>query len=407
MYSKTNRIFENLFLIALFCFSISLFNLAGYIFAAIIAVMYLIYGSRLKVGSTEAWLFLFSLSYFLLYCMHFEISINLFILYLIGPWSAYLLGKVYIRYSAKRNSFAVLLLVPSIGMFMHGLLNIVAYLRSDYFSLYDYYRQSVDFWRGELVNVKSTEMLYTFCVGIGLGVLFTSYKKKYKLFSAVIIIISLAATMFMANRGLLIILIVVFLWRIISLLMSINVSAAKKVFALGAIAFALVICVLLIAFNIGGFGDAFFSLKLVQRFTTGGELTRFDVWRVFFDDMKFAEHPLGGRALTDETEWNYLHNMWLDIYNVVGVIPFIISIILTVKLMLSFRRFGRFMKAHGRKDEYTVTQSLVLSVFLNMMIEPIIEANPYFLLIALLFLGAMEGYMQKLLQCGDVKADEQ
>lgn len=397
MSEKNVKVWEYVLLAALFCFAVSLFNLTGYIFSAIILVMLLFYGSKICLSVTDLWLLLFSAFYFFFYWWHFGVDVNTFILYLIGPWSAHIFGKLYIERAATPKSFILLILVLSSGMFLHGLLNILAYLRSDYAVLYHYYRQSVDFWRGELVNVKTTEMLYTFATGVGIGVLFTSCKTKYKLLSVIVLLLSVVQTVLMANRALLIIFIIVFLWRFCCWFADARVATFKKTVILLCclLLFSALVC--LIALNVAGIGDTFFNLKIVQRFTSDLELTRFDVWNIFFEDLAFLGHLFGGKALTINAEWGYLHNMWLDVYNVAGVIPCLILIVLTVRFMVSFGRFNLVMKQENRNDERIIFQSLMLAILLNMMIEPIIEANPYYFLMTLMFLGAMEAYTYKFL----------
>ena len=398
MRIRTDRAFEFSFLVILFFFAISLFNLAGYIFSAMVLFAFLLFAPKIRMSSTAVWLVVFSMSYFLFHTIHYGADINSIILYLIGPWSAYMLGRLYIEQSRNPNALMILLIVLSAGMYLHGVLNIVAYMRSDYFSLYNFYRQSVDFWRGELVNVKSTEMLFVFLTGIGMGVLFTSCKTRYKVISGIVVALSIAMTVFLANRTLLVIMAVILAWRLICWMIDKRVSARSK-FTVVVIGLLLVLAaVMMIGFNIAGVGDYFYSLKIVERFSSDVELTRVDVWKNFLADFQFLEYSLGGKFLTESVDLSYFHNMWLDVYNVVGVVPFLILIILTVVLVVFFIRFNRAMKRAGQKNELIVCQSVLLCVSLNMLVEPIIEANPYYFLIMMMFFGGMEGHLCKLLR---------
>lgn len=396
MLTKRNRLFEFLFFAILFCFAISLFNLAGYIFSAMVLMMFFFYTSRIRLLSMDLWLILFSVTYFLFYWFHFDIDINVIILYLIGPWAAYIMGHMYMERSTHPKQFMLFLTVLSSGMFLHGFLNIIAYIDSEYFLLYDYTRQAVDFWRRELVNVKTTEMLYIFATGMCMGVLFGSYKVRYKVLSAVVLLLSIVLTVFMANRALLIVIFILFLWRLYCIFKNSRWSLIQKnvIFLSTLSIFGLLI--IMISYNIGGLGDFFDSLKIVQRFTSEKELTRFEVWEIFFIDLQFIEHPFGGGFLVQNSDWGYLHNMWLDVYNMVGFIPFLLLLILSLKIFISYLRFNRLMKKTGRENERIVFQSLIIACFLNMMIEPIMEANPYYFLIVLMFFGAMEGYTYKI-----------
>jgi hypothetical protein len=283
-------------------------------------------------------------------------QINALILYLIGPWSARIFGKLYIEQSKNPNSLIKLMVVLSSGMFIHGILNIVAYLRSDYYLLYSYYRQTVDFWRGELVNVKTTEMLFVFATGIALGVLFSSCKKQYKYMSIFVVMLSVIVSIFLANRALLIMVAFVFIWRCYCWFSDVRISSTKKAIYLLFACMILSTLFFAISLNIAGLGDYIKELKIVQRFTSGLELTRFDVWELFFKDFKFIEYPFGGKILTKNSQWSYLHNMWLDVYNVVGIIPFMILIIVTIIFIITFVRSNRIIK---------ITPNLLLCFFKN------------------------------------------
>ncbi len=385
-----NRLFEYGFLAVLFCFAVSLFNLAGYIFVAMIVGMYVLFVRQIRLSITDCLLILFSVSYFLFYQKYFSVDINDVILYLIGPWSAYVLAKIYLQNSKLDQAFLIFLFVLAMGMFVHGVLNVVAYIRSEHFALYVYYRQSVDFWRGDLVNVKTTEMLYTFATGMGIGVIFSSYKMRFKIIAAVVVFLALGLTVFLANRSLLIIVALLLAWRLVCWFFSPRVSLNKKLIVISVLVVLLLIGIVLIALNVAGLGDAFYATKIVQRFVSSDELTRFDVWELFFGEFRFLEHPFGGKFLTKDTEHGYLHNMWLDVYNVVGIVPFLLLVALSVSFILKYIRFNRTMKVHKRDNERIVFQCLMIASLLNMMVEPIIEANPYYFLMIMMFMGAME-----------------
>ena len=397
MIIRSNKLYEYSFLMVLFCFSISLFNLAGYIFSAIVLGMFFFYGHRLYLTTSDLWILLFSFCYFLIYGLQYGVDVETFILYLLGPWTAHIMGHQYMEQSTNKNSFVVFLVVISSGMFIHGILNIFAYLRSDYFSLHQYYRQAVDFWRGDLVNVKTTEMLFTFATGLGVGMLFTSYKRKYKVLALIVLAAVMVSTVFMANRAMLIIFASLLLWRVVCWYSDSKISVNQKcVFAILSL-IIIFIAIILVLFNVKGVADYILELKIIQRFTSKNELTRFDVWKLFFEGLRFLEFPFGGKQLTLNSEFGYIHNMWLDIYNVAGFIPFIVSIVLTFKIIISFDRFNKTMKEANKENERVLFQSLVIAIFMNMLIEPIIEANPYFLLMAFMFFGAMETCTHKTL----------
>ena len=54
------------------------------------------------------------------------------------------------------------------------------------------------------------------------------------------------------------------------------------------------------------------------------------------------------------------------------------------------------MLLNNLRDEYEIFQCLMIAILLNMMVEPIIEANPYYFLIVLMYLGAMDAKKERL-----------
>ena len=328
--------------------------------------------------------------------MHFPFAFNELILYVIGPWVAYLIGKTYVFISNRKHSFIILTIILSLGMFLHGLLNIYAYINSEHYATYEYYRISVDFWRNETVNVKSTEMLFVMATGVGLGVLFSSTKLCYKIYALATIVISLAVTAFLANRTLIVVFVIIFAWRWVYWFLNRSVSLIKKLLALIGIPIIVFSFIAMIESNLFGLKDFFNSLKIIKRFTSDSEGARSNVWSVFFENSNFMKYPWGGKFITEGTEYSYLHNTWLDVYNVAGVIPFLLFLILTVVCLIQFLKHKTILNRYNKAAEATIMQSLMIAVALNMMVEPILESNPYYFIAFLMILGACKGYTKRI-----------
>lgn len=394
-----NRIdYKEIFmLIILFCFSVSLFNLAGVIFSGMIALMYFFNIRNIKISVSEWILALFSFFYFLITGVHFGLNPENIILFLVGPLSAFLLGKLYVLRSPNKNAFLVFIVVLAAGMCLHGFLNLYAYINSSHFSLYQYYRRSVDFWRGTLVNVNTTGMFFTFATGISLGVLFSDYSKKAKIISVLVISACIGATVFFANRALILVVMLVLVWKGIVWLFSKKVSNRSKILTVVVFAFVAVLAFVAILLFFEDFWAKIGALKIVRRFFDGTSSGRFGVWAYFFKNYNFIRYPMGGDLMLEGTTLGYLHNMWLDVYNQAGVIPFVLLSVFTVLSVKDISEFKRVMNQNGKENEFLIFQCLVVAILFNCAVEPTIEANPYYFAIVLMFLGAMNGYKRKLL----------
>lgn len=391
---------EHIANIALAMFAISLMNLAGYIFAAMALFMLFYNLKRIRISTPELTLLAFAVFYFSVFAFYFPISIEELILYLVGPWSAYLLGKQYVLRSEKDNALIILVTILAGGMTAHGLLNWVTTLRSSYMALYAFQRLSVDVWREQLVSVTVTGMFFSFGSGLSVGALFAKTKLRTKFVALVTLIACLAATVFFANRTLLVIVLIMVAGYFLGTLLSAKTTATKK--ALLILAFIAGAVLIIAAFTLNWFGlmDWFMSLKVVQRMD-GDEVGRMSVWSLFFENGAFLRYPMGGGFIAKAGGMGYLHNLWLDIYNRVGVLPFIFIVVFTVQMLRRYFVFRKLMLQHHYRTANTCFTALMIATVLNCMVEPIIEANPYYFLIVLMFLGGMNGQIQRLSQMED------
>jgi hypothetical protein len=123
---------------------------------------------------------------------------------------------------------------------------------------------------------------------------------------------------------------------------------------------------------------------------------RLDVWMLFFKDNAFLKYLAGGGYIARNGGMGYLHNLWLDVYNRTGVLSFVVVIIFTVLMAGRYFAFRSQMLRHERTVECTCITALLIATVMNCMVEPIIEANPYYFLIVLMFLGGMNGQTRRL-----------
>lgn len=381
--------------IALFCFAISLFNLAGYIFAAMLAVTLFYNVRHIRISTPELTLFCFAVFYFGVFSFHYEIGIEEIILYFAGPWGAYLIGKQYVLRSRSKRPLMTLTMILAAGMCLHGLLNWVAMLRSEHMLTYAYQRLSVDFWRGTVVSVTVTGMFFSFATGLSVGALFSKTKKKTKILAVVTLVACLAATIFFANRTLLVVAALMIAGYLLAVLLSSRISPARKALLLLTLGFAVVLLIAALILNWFGITDKIMSLKIIQRLDED-EGGRMAVWSLFFEDNAFLRFPMGGGQIARSSGMGYLHNLWLDIYNRTGVLPFLMMLIFTVLMIGRYFVFRKRMLDRGRHVDCTCLTALLIATVLNCMVEPIIEANPYYFLIVLMFLGGMNGQIRNL-----------
>ena len=144
--------------------------------------------------------------------------------------------------------------------------------------------------------------------------------------------------------------------------------------------------------NLWGLRSWLLSLPLTRRLLNPGEgLSRLEIWSAFFRGGRWLRFPLGGNRLTQGLPFTWFHNLWLDLYCHGGALPFLLFSAFTLLELRHSLAFFRTMKAVRWERSRNAAANLLPALLLNAMVEPVMEANVYVFLTALLFLGAVRG----------------
>ena len=177
-------------------------------------------------------------------------------------------------------------------------------------------------------------------------------------------ILSLLITTYLINRTGLVLLVVT---TILAILYSVKKVSFQSVVSL----FILAIIAVLFLDNWGGSGIIADAYSERETIAGGGNRT----WRWTDAVTKLFTRPFGWSD--DYYEAYYVHNMWLDIDRVAGIIPFLIMVMATIKVIKT--NMALFKSKNNELSILLVT--LFSSVFLSYMVEPIIESNIFYLMI--------------------------
>ena len=124
--NHAHKSWEPPMLLLFFLFGLGVWNRAGVCFLLLVAASFVLW--KVRFSPSEVLLLAFSLSYFVADMCDCGLSLRSCMLYLIGPWAAYRLGRCYALEAGSPRSFEALLAAPSLGMSLHGLLNWLACL---------------------------------------------------------------------------------------------------------------------------------------------------------------------------------------------------------------------------------------------------------------------------------------
>lgn len=382
---------ERFWLCMMFLFAISIFNKGGYILMAMIVMTGLLYFHSLRIDFMMLCLVLFSLSYSVISILHFGFEFTDFCNYLLGSWGAYLVGKCYTRRFSGGQPLLRLMLVLGLGFFAHGALNLFMQL----FVVYNpsvTFRMTFDIWHNRYISTTGAGVLYTLMLGMAFGVLFSETKLIHKILSIGVISVSLLYSFVLAHRTTMVmVLLIVVLYVARRMVKGFRPTPKNIVIILcGFIAVIfLAVCLWLDLFGLRSWltGQSLYIRLTNARAANSG--SRFVIWMSFL--RQCLAYPMGGGEFPLALRASYVHNMWLDVYYKCGIVPFLALTVATVVILL---RLGCMLRSRSGRIS-TVTRNCLLFVtaafLLNAFVEPVLDANPYFLFGYLMIAGGMAG----------------
>lgn len=377
--------------VGLFLFSVGIFNLPGQIFFALTVYFFVRKSKIIVVEKHDMILLLFSAAYFIIYTFDFGFAGKSLIIYLWGPWAAYLFGKWFVISNNGERGFQIMTKTLTYGFFLHGVLNLLAYLRSDYYAQYAYQRVSVDFWRGDMVSVISTGLMFTFAVALSTATLFSPCSFQKKMIALAVLLISIFEVSFFAYRTMVYATMILTAFNLLRWLSDSSVRIRGKSFFIGLVLLFSVGVFAIVFLNAFGIRDKLLSFKIVKRLLYDEKSSRFHTWGAYLSSGDWFRYPFGGQKSQFAYHGDWVHNLWLDILNKVGLIPFAIAVIFTITSICSTCDTAARMKRMGNNLLSNQIASLGLGALLICMPEPVIDANPYFFFAILMLLGGIKG----------------
>lgn len=379
-------------LLTIFISSMDFLGIGGN-FLSIFLLAYLILHIRQIVITQQAILLaLFSIFYFIFYSYHNSFVFADLLKYLVMPWACYLVGSHFIRNSPNRNLLLLMIISISAGFFLHGTLNVVSY---QFFHRVDerYARLSYDFWHKDYLSVTAQGLLFLFPTAISICLLFFG-NRKWTIPSLLVLSISLYNAIQQAYRAFFFVSGLLLVGILIYILSTAKISLERRLHIILRVVILFLIILIVWEADIAHLKSTFVSTRLYRRITQGDLLNaggRIDIWKSFFDN--WLHYPFGSNnQFVLYGGQTYVHNFWLDIYRVAGMLPFIFSILATIdEIIILFR----YVKLHTDTTITPITFCFTFAAIINFMVEPIYIANPYIYYFFLIIQGGIYGAMQR------------
>lgn len=268
----------------------------------------------------------------------------------------------------------LLLGVFVLGYTIHAALNAKMFLKlgSDF-----QVRRWMDFWTGS--DVPATQHNFYYLPVMALVFPALLYIKRRKLVCSLILIaavFSLWFSLITQSRSLLFIFMLVFIWEIF-LLVVYNWKDKKrrrKIFCCGGIVLAvLIVAGWLVWLN----RDAIQLTSFYTIFSRDGGILHNVRFQAQYNVVKqLFVYPFGGYHM-DLAGLNYAHNVWLDMANAAGVIPFVLMLVYTLLGMYDLFFLLRSEKV-CQAVKYVIS-GLWIVMILYYMVEPALESSVQFI----------------------------
>lgn len=355
-------------------------DFAIYTICVFCMIAYIVIPLRRYIDKTAIFLFLFSTYYCLLLLFIGAGSWFKFVSYLLCPLIFYIYGKYIVDKLISFQNLAVFLCISislfSVVLYISAIQDII---QNGFINIHrEFY-----IWGINNTDESWSATLYGIIASLGLvGLPLVIVKNIGLIVKAVFLllsILSLATVLHLVNRtGIVVECICFFIVGIYVLK-----EKENRILKLGILMFLIFI---ILSNFLCVDSDIFEAYSHRNEGSMDGE--RFDRW---IDGIhNFVKYPLGW--VLESTQYNYVHNLWLDIARVSGFIPFVFFLVAT---LLSYCDFLKLLRSN---DMIIIPLLLGINIcfLLTSMVEPIIEAVPLYFYLYLMIWGIQNRTLSRL-----------
>lgn len=350
----------------------NIFLLGSYILLAL-AFLYLICGSKLTITYKSILLLAFAITYLCFGMMSLGVSLSLF-----KPLIYVLIWIMIYNISSNKSieQIFTLMVFLAFGMASHGLVNFVYNIQNGVKMsngvCYDFWSQTSSSSTGQAIN-------FTLLIAIAFWIIFLQQGKFLKMIGVVFFVCSLLYDIQLGGRTF-------FVITLISLASGVIILAiegffypyiAKKTFGICVIIGCVILFVVFIfQYNLFNVRSAFEKSYMYRRlyYHSAGDIaddSRFNrkslYYSMFFDNL-FGGGKISGSGI------GAAHELWLDIFDQVGFIPYILIIIYSVSVIWTIWNIVKKCKIAIFYKNALIIYTVVM--FSQFFVEPIMAGAP-------------------------------
>lgn len=320
--------------IVLLYFSLSFPNAVELMIGALLAGLFIIFKQKgkIRISSSFLWVILFVVTFFL-YESYLKYSLYKRIAYSANMLLLFLLGyNWYCEYDDKieRQSLAVKAIdIMFYGITFYIILCMINTIARG-FRFDSFYREPIIFWNNQVGSSTHFGSISTLPMALGIYKLFMCSGKEKR--NAIIVTAALiVVNLLLSNRAS-----ILFLgaFVLVGVLFKYSGKRPDKAFA-AYIGLAVLMLFIYFSYELNIFGvrDLLYKIPVFQRIQFLDQLGYKDprIERQLYVIQHFRESMFGGGYFAQTN--GETHNVWLDIYDYSGVVPFIIFFIISIKVV--------------------------------------------------------------------------
>lgn len=321
---------------------------------------------------------LFSVTTFAVHC-----------LYVVG----WVIGSASISRTEEEKQITNYIFAIALGSFSHGFLNFLINIFN--YGFYVKNRALPDIWTGDIWVATAQSTVFVVFVGMLFYFLFIIKKRLYLKLGAICgTVVIILYNLILANRTIFVLLTIVFGLSFVSDIVIFKRKNILKFFM--PLVFFLGILMVGYFTNICGIKSFVEGLPLFSRLENISQSSVYEDARVklytyYIHNM--SKYPFGGLNMR-HLQSNYGHNIFLDVYDMSGIFPFIILVLFFVSAIYSLIRLIRNRNVGPNIKILLI--GVFLALFLQFMIEPILDGVPWLFLLFCIIVGMLDKYLYNL-----------
>ena len=271
----------------------------------------------------------------------------------------------------------------AIGFFIHAMANYIINMGTQE-------RNTIDIWTKVARSATLQATMLTMLMGSSFFSFFILKNKLHRVIIAICIILSLLYNLVLGTRTLIIVSIVSFILSEITFIVFYIKKGDIVLKNAKILVKAIIIILVIYSSNFMGIREKIEDTKLLRRInkpysTQEADSNRVETMILAFNNI--WDYPMGGNK-GKVGDLKYIHNMWLDVANQAGIIPFTLLILFTI---ISLFNLIKILKSQEFSAEFKIfLVGIYSAVLLNMAVEPIMQGEPLFFIMFCNIVGMVE-----------------